>query len=325
MTDFHSGMAHAIEAMLEFKELHGHKKSSFAPVLKRFDRFCCDRYPNLSTLSRESVLDWLAVESKPKRNKMWHKTSIIRQFGKYLIAVGEEAYVLPERYVSKTHNFSPYLFTDDELTRLFKTIDHLSTEAPYVNMRKIAPVLFRLLYTCGLRPNEGRELKCANINLNNGELLVESNKKCKQRLIVLSDDMLSLCCKYDSIRIELSTGSDYFFPAADNNPFTHVQMRTAFKDYWAKANSTVRVDELPNVRPYDLRHRFASAVLHKWIDEGRDLYAMLPYLRAYMGHEHISDTAYYIHVLPENLLNSKGVDWIGLDKVIPGVAVWQRQ
>ena len=50
---------------------------------------------------------------------------------------------------------------------------------------------------------------------------------------------------------------------------------------------------------------------------------MLPYLRTYMGHEKFADTAYYIHILPENLLRSPGVDWNRLDAIVPGVEVWE--
>ena len=74
---------------------------------------------------------------------------------------------------------------------------------------------------------------------------------------------------------------------------------------------------------YFFRHRYASTVLQKWLSEGRDLYAMLPYLSAYMGHEDFSYTAYYIHLLPENLLNSAGVDWSVIDAVNPEVDVWK--
>jgi integrase len=72
---------------------------------------------------------------------------------------------------------------------------------------------------------------------------------------------------------------------------------------------------------YDLRHRFASAVLNRWIDEKRDLYAMLPYLRAYMGHSDLSATEYYVHLLPENLVKSDGINWAALESVIPEVGV----
>ena len=36
---------------------------------------------------------------------------------------------------------------------------------------------------------------------------------------------------------------------------------------------------------------------------------MLPYLRAYMGHDTMNETAYYIHILPEHLVKSSAIDW----------------
>ena len=49
---------------------------------------------------------------------------------------------------------------------------------------------------------------------------------------------------------------------------------------------------------------------------------MLVYLRAFMGHNDLSDTAYYIHILPENLSKSPGVNWSVLESVIPEVSEW---
>ena len=49
---------------------------------------------------------------------------------------------------------------------------------------------------------------------------------------------------------------------------------------------------------------------------------MLPFLRAYMGHEHFEDTAYYIHILPERLISSSGVNWDAIDSVMPEASVW---
>lgn len=36
-----------------------------------------------------------------------------------------------------------------------------------------------------------------------------------------------------------------------------------------------------------------------------------------MGHKTLAQTAYYIHLLPENLLKSKGIEWDRLNDVIP--------
>lgn len=42
-----------------------------------------------------------------------------------------------------------------------------------------------------------------------------------------------------------------------------------------------------------------------------------------MGHTELSQTAYYIHLLPENLLHSKGVDWQLVNDAIPEVDTWE--
>ena len=52
-----------------------------------------------------------------------------------------------------------------------------------------------------------------------------------------------------------------------------------------------------------------------WLDKDLDIMTMLPYLSTYMGHKKFSYTYYYIHLLPERLLQSKNVDWNRLKKV----------
>jgi len=58
-------------------------------------------------------------------------------------------------------------------------------------------------------------------------------------------------------------------------------------------------------------------MLQKWMDEGKDIYAYLPYLSAYMGHSDFSETAYYIHLLPERLTQTPAIDWKRFDVLIP--------
>jgi integrase len=116
-------------------------------------------------------------------------------------------------------------------------------------------------------------------------------------------------------------GSDVLFPDPCGNIYTNAKINAAFQLCWKTANADTHESLLPKARVYSLRHRFASSVLCRWIDEGKDLFAMLPYLRTYMGHSSISSTAYYIHILPENIMASKGVDWESLAAVMPEVDV----
>lgn len=47
----------------------------------------------------------------------------------------------------------------------------------------------------------------------------------------------------------------------------------------------------------------------RWIDEERDIMVLIPFLSAYMGHVSLEETLYYVHLLPERLKVSPGIDW----------------
>jgi integrase len=52
-------------------------------------------------------------------------------------------------------------------------------------------------------------------------------------------------------------------------------------------------------RPYDFRHHFAYANIQRWMMQGNDVAAMLPYLSRYMGHATFDSTYYYVHTSPD--------------------------
>jgi len=321
MSRFISAFAPSIEAMLAYREALGFSRRSYEYSLMNFDRFCAANYPHSENLTQEMTLKWIEGHVAKKAPNMREKATAIRLLGKYLGATGNSAYILPKKYVanSEKHPSAPYIFTDAELAALFRAADTIDSEPP---VRELAPVLFRLIYTCGLRPNEGRELKRSSINFSTGEILITKTKRKKERVVVMSGDMLELCKAFDMRRAVLSKDNEYFFPAQNGGAYGTGQLDRLFKKCWRLANPETDASALPNTRIYDLRHRFASTVLNRWLDEGQDLYAMLPYLRAYMGHDRLSDTAYYIHLLPENLIKSAGVDWTAFDGLIPEVSAW---
>jgi integrase len=115
--------------------------------------------------------------------------------------------------------------------------------------------------------------------------------------------------------------SPYFFPAKDGNAISDRKLYAAFNKAWSTVSRPNGNTLFHPARIYDLRHRFASACLNRWLDKGENLKVMLPFLRAYMGHSSLSETAYYIHILPENLTKSPGIDWEALDAILPEVEV----
>lgn len=316
MTEFSSAFGGRISSFLDYRTARGFKRETHLRHLIKFDRWCMQAYPEQTLLSREIVLDWIGDASASSYD-VARRVASIRQFARYLCAIGEEAYILPEKYAPLKSKATAYIFTDTELTALFRAIDQLppTKKEPFLN--ETAPVLFRLIYTCGLRPNEGRELLAQNINLETGEILITHTKRNKERFVVMSDDMLEFARKYEQRREIFCGENPYFFPSADGGALTTETVYSAFNKAWSHADLSGKYPG--KVRVYDLRHRFASARLNRWLDNGENLMAMLPFLREYMGHSSLSETAYYIHVLPENIIKSSAIDWDKFNAMFPEV------
>lgn len=316
MTEFFSAFGGRISSFLDYRTARGFKRETHLRHLIKFDRWCAQVHPEQSLLSREFVLNWIRDDPASSYDIAQRVVSI-RQFARYLCAAGEEAYILPEKYAPLKSKAAAYIFSDTELTALFRAIDQLppTKKEPFLN--ETAPVLFRLIYTCGLRPNEGRELLAQNINLETGVVLITHTKRNKERFVVMSDDMLAFARKYEQRRKIFGGENPYFFPSADGGALAAETVYSAFNKAWSHADLSGKYPR--KVRVYDLRHRFASACLNRWLDNRENLMAMLPFLREYMGHSSLSETAYYIHILPENIIKSSAIDWEKFNAMFPEV------
>lgn len=319
MSRFMSVFAAKLDAMLVFRVARGFSEKTHLQSLLRFDKFCTERYPQAHELTPEIVYSW--IDTVTTANAQMTYARAMREFGKYLNAMGEEAYVIPEKFATNHSGYVPYVFRDGELTALFSAIDKLPNNKNHPFLNIVAPVLFRLIYTCGLRPNEGRCLLCENVNLDTGEVIIIKTKRKKDRIVVMSDDMLDMCRNYDSRRRVFGINNPYFFPSNSGGTYTNGMILATLNKAWTIAVCSPQNPIPCRIRVYDLRHRFASACLNRWLDEGLDIMVMLPYLREYMGHSTMNETAYYIHILPENLTKSSAVDWKVFDDMFPEVIV----
>ena len=256
------------------------------------------------------------------------KTSRVRLFGEYLNSVGQTAYVLLrgharfQKSVSNGKSEAAYIFTDNEMHRLFAAIESIPDNRFEPMLREMFPVMMRLTYTCGLRPNESRVLKCRNINFNTGTILITETKCNKERIVVMSQDMLACAKEYETKRALLSRSNEYFFPKWDGEVFEPQAIQGYFSECWKRANPNVSRAELPCVRVYDLRHRFATSAIIRRINDGAELGAKLSYLQAFMGHESINETLYYAHFLPEHFVKSSGVNRSELGEIVPEAVRW---
>jgi len=315
---FESLLSAKFNEFVQYKQSLGYAYSSGIRHLRRFDGFCKSRFPAESALTKEVCLAW-AVKLETERNSTFlGRISVVREFGKYLVSLGEEAYVLSNRFCRKSARQTPHIYSEDEIAILWNALDNLKPCGQFRCWHIVVPAFIRLLYCCGLRPVEAQRLNVDDVDLTIGRLFIRESKGHKDRIVMLADDVRDYLREYDQKARSILPGREWFFPNTVSKPFTADAACRAF----LKTRKKLGFDErcpVP-VRLYDFRHTFATHRLYQWLREGKELTAMLPYLSAYMGHEQLSDTFYYIHLVPGQLETMSGLDFSRYELLLPEVA-----
>ncbi len=284
-----------IQNHVELKQAIGYKYDTEAHHLRRFDQFTVEKYPEVSSLTKEMVLEWCSKRTYETQATQNSRVSIIREFGKYLDSIGIKTYILPKGYYPTEPQYMPYIYTLDELAKFFAETDKCpySCECPY--RHQIMPVIFRMLYMCGLRVSEARLLKVGDVDLEKGILTINHSKKDNSRLVVMSDSLTERCRLYSKQVHPHPTPEDYYFPALDGKPMTIGNLYKNFRRFlWRARISHGGKGKGPRV--HDLRHTYAVHCLKKWSEQEKELTVYLPILKTYMGHDSFNDTAYYLRM-----------------------------
>jgi len=232
--------------------------------------------------------------------------------------IGHEAYIIPIEIVAKKEDFEPYIFTDDELFAFFKVIDSIRFSPKRYFADYTLPMFFRIAYGCGLRPNELYNLRRCDVNLREQTLFVYNSKAKRDRLITLTADLHDLCSKYDKITQQYFPERLWFFHIAKEINSRKAWFGYHLKKYWRIAKLDKRLGYCPRV--YDFRHNYATRILTRWFDDGKDIMTLMPYLSSYMGHIQLHSTMYYVHLLPERLRQNKAFDWNKFEMLLPEVS-----
>jgi integrase/recombinase XerD len=295
------------QKMLEFRTSVGYATATYISSITPFIYFCGENYPEASCITKQMIDAWLAYYPYKKSQTQAVFISLLRQYTKFICLLGKESFIPDSDYTVHRKQYLPYVFSDTELTCFFDSADKIPTRNKKFQRGIVLPVLFRMMYCCGMRPSEPLRLRCVDVELKTGDIYIRQTKKNKDRHIIMSKDLLSLCQKYDGI-VGLR---EWFFQRTDGVPYDTEWMTKHFHICWDRSGLIKRW----NPRPYDLRHAFASRNIIRWIDEGQDVMSLIPYLSTYMGHSEFRDTLYYVHILPERLRNSAGIDWSKFDVI----------
>jgi integrase/recombinase XerD len=292
---YHGPFRTCIQNFIEIKQALGYKYITESAHLKRFDRFTVEKYNSANILTKEIVMEWCTKKSHEKQENLCARASIIRQFAIYIDNLGINAYIIPKSYFKSGERYVPHIYTDTELERYFTETDkcHYCSQHPYRHL--IMPILYRMIYSCGLRVSEARLLKVQDVDLDGGMLTINQSKKDNSRLVPMTDELTKKCRVYFQKVHCLSDVGHYFFPMKDNRPLTIGSIYKNFRKFLWKADIS-HGGRGYGPRIHDFRHSFAVHCLKKWSVEGKDLMTYLPILRVYLGHDSFDETAYYLRL-----------------------------
>ncbi|MDP1573897.1 MAG: tyrosine-type recombinase/integrase [Coxiellaceae bacterium] len=284
-----------IQNFIELKKAVGYKYITVEGRLKRFDNFTLEKYPKTKILTKEIVLNWCSKKTYEAQANQSTRTTTIREFGKYLDSIGIKAYVIPKGYYPAPKQYTPYIYTSDELARFFAQTDRCHYSCEFPKRHLIMPVIFRMIYMCGLRVSEARLLKVGDVDLVSGVLSIQHAKKDNSRLVPMSDCLAKRCRIFSAKAHPHPVAENYYFPALNNLPMTLGNIYKNFRKFlWKARISHGGFGYGPRI--HDFRHCYAVHCLKKWVEQEKDLTVYLPVLKTYMGHDSFEDTAYYLHL-----------------------------
>lgn len=286
-----------LQDFIQQKHAVGFPYQSSELKLQAFDRFCVEHYPRETKLTKEIAMHWAEHLPDEHVNTLIRRITPVRQFAKYLNSVGIQAYVIPSGIPAKGIRYVPHIYTQQELKAFFGALDLCNYNRNYPGRHLIVPVIFRVLYCCGLRSSEVLGLRVEDVDLTTGKLSIRQSKGHKDRTVMMSEDVLDLCRIYHEKVGFVFPGRTYFFPNCTDRCYGKDFLDRTFHEFWDKAGIGPVSGNPPRV--HDFRHTFAVNRLNQWAKEKKNLNAYLPYLSMYLGHEHLTETDYYLHLVPE--------------------------
>lgn len=293
--EFYGIYGNLIEQYILFKRSLGYALSN-TYTYKMFDEFTIEQNATSIGLTKELANKWGEKRSNESDVNRYRRVNTIINFAIYLNQLGYQSYI-PRQVKKYQSTFSPYIFSKKELKAFFTACDtfEVKRESP---MNYILPVIFRLIYGCGLRINEAVKLKNDDINLDEGFIIIRETKNGSDRILPLSKSLINICTQYRDKYLSVFSPGIYYFCKKDGRPFSSNTLYKLFrKIIWNAGISHGGKGKGPRV--HDLRHSFSVHSLAEMSRKGLDLYYSLPILSKYLGHSSLEATDKYVRLTSE--------------------------
>ena len=305
---FRSILKDEMASYMEFVKLSVVDYKAYQRTLLDFDYFLCAEGIAEKILEAELVSRWLNgfTTVRPSTKKV--KLTYVRKFAGYLLSLGIKATIPELPHIPS--DFVPYVFSMDEMTRIFEFADDLILDNPNSRIAAEFPMMLRILYGCGLRLGEATALTWDDVDLEMGVITVKIAKNQKQRIVPMSDELTRILRLYRETPYYGMNDHDHLFKRDDGRA-------RAGSVYWSVFRGILCELGIKNPQTakygargpciHSLRHTFTLNSLLKAEAEGRTFIETVPFLSTYLGHCGLMQTDVYLKARHELYTESHAI------------------
>jgi integrase len=297
--EFIGAFAPEFRMFLDEKHACGYKYDEGERLLRKLDEICVGQDRG-NGLSKELSLRFIEPRPNWSQGTYAQYVNVLSQIAKFLNLHGVQAYMPDTKLkLGIERSFSPYIFSKDEIKRIFNEADNLYSGRSLIRGYDFYPVILRLLYSSGLRISEALHLTMRDVDLSEGAIFIKNSKNHKDRLLPLNPQMIPYLAHYSEKYHQVYRNDDYFFCPPKGGHYNKSTVYHRFRDILFKCGISHGGREKGGPRLHCLRHTFCVHSLRQFLANGVDHRAALPILSVYMGHSSIAATARYLKLTAE--------------------------
>jgi integrase/recombinase XerD len=175
-------LSELIDTLVAARRAGGFRYDRQARVLAQFAEHCRREGYADGSIIQEAVEGFLYGRHL-KASTIRREEIILRDLAEHARQFGWPAWAPPTLTRLKTrHRPPPYVFSDEEIRRLFHAID-TQPLSEMSNRALVDPVLFRVLYAIGLRLSEALNLQLRDLDQERATLEVRDSKNRENRIV----------------------------------------------------------------------------------------------------------------------------------------------
>lgn len=293
-----SPLEQALADYLQLRHSLGHELADARRVLPRFVGYLQDH--ELSTVTVEAALAWAQDSPTSKGTSVGpRRMTAARGFARYLSGIDPSTEVPPLGLMPSRQRWRrPFIFTPADLDAVMS-----QARASIVSPFRVATyqTLIGLLAASGLRIGEAIKLDRADIDWDQGVLLIRESKFGKSRLVPLHATTMAVLAEFALLRdgLQRPPKEASFFVSLTGKRLIYAVVGQTFRRLVDNAGVGTGAPSPP--RLHDLRHTFAIRTLLAWYRSDEDVQAKIPSLSTYLGHREPASTYWYLSAAPELL------------------------